>query len=113
MVGAWVTSEGIVVAAHLPTSMSLLSCVSPSLHQGLKAGSLAAIHMSCIPPTKWYTEEIYLTKYLNPSNSCTPTTHITIYNVMNQVPGKQQQSLIMKPKDVSSPGMGRQFTLQV
>lgn len=40
-------------------------------------------------------------------------THITIYNVMNRVPRKQQQSLIMKLKDVSSPGTGRQFILHV
>lgn len=136
MVGAWVTKEGIAVAlpgsrcraeillytfsggaarcfAHYPTSMCLLRCVSPSLHQGLEAGSVTAIHMSCIPPTNWYTEEINLTNYLNPLNSCTPTTHITIYNVMNRVPRKQQQSLIMKPKDVSSPGTGRQFILRV
>ena len=79
-----------------------------------EAGSLTTIHMSHIPPTNWYTEEIYLTKYyFSPSKCCTPMTHITIYNVMNRVPRKQQQSLIRKLKDVSSPGRGRQFILHV
>lgn len=99
--------------AHYSTSMCLLRCVSSSLRQGLEAGSLTAIHMSCISPTNWYTEEIYLTTYLNLSNSCTPMTHITIYNVINRVPRKQQRSLIVKPKYVSSPGMGRQVILHV
>lgn len=100
-------------SALYPTSMCLLRCVSSSLRQGLEAGSLTAIHMSCIPPTNWYTEEIYLTTYLNLSNSCTAMTHITIYNAMNRVPRKQQRSLIVKLKDASSPRIGRQFILHV
>lgn len=93
--------------------MCLLTHISPSLRPGLLAGSLTAIHMSSIPPPNWYIEEIYLTKDLNPSHSCTLTIHSTIYNMMNTVPRKHQQSLIMKPKEVSAPGIGRHFILHV
>ena len=74
-------------SAHHPTSMYLLRCVSPSLHQGFKARSLIAIHILC-PSHKLVQWKDLLDK-LNPPNSCTLTTHITIYNVMNRVSRKQ------------------------
>lgn len=65
------------------------------------------------PSPQTSTLKIHWTKYLHPSNSCTPTTHITIYSMTKRGPSIQQPSINTKPKDGLSPWRGRPFILHL